>query len=135
MVSSGGGPLFDEERGVEDVMRASRDATPVIGGSAGGHSHRALTIGLAAILASIAAVLIASGLMRSAPAVADGTGTPLTCVENGGTPAPPATDIEGSLSPGTFNAGAGNTVVYVCIKAGTPHSGPLTMDGYYDAAF
>jgi hypothetical protein len=86
--------------------------------------------GLTVVLAAATLAVVASG--DNSKSYADGAGSPPECLDN-----PPS--VIGSVSPADaadgFDVGAGNIVTAVCLKAGQPHSDPLTVNGFYDANF
>jgi hypothetical protein len=85
---------------------------------------------LTVVLAAATLAVVASG--GNSKSYADGQGSPPECLED-------LPNVDGSVSPADaadgVQAPAGNVVLAVCIKAGNPHSGPLTVDGFYDANF
>lgn len=98
------------------------------------------TFGGLAAAAVLVVTLMAAGTLGTRQVEADGAGSPGECWHTGSkfhtAPQSPADFVVGDLGPGTtYNAAAGNTVEYVCIKAGNSHSEPLEANGYYNATY
>jgi hypothetical protein len=74
-------------------------------------------------IAVVGVLMLAQAVSGPPTAYGDGAGSPAACLDT-------TANVVGSIAPvngnlATFDAGAGNIVTGVCIKSGTPHSGPL----------